>query len=250
MPGAHQGTHRTRFCSALLATALLGCGGGGGAAPSPVPPGLPPLVAPGTWVVLGSSSAAGVGASPGQGWAAGLGAAHAGRQVTLHNLARGGALSGQALPATAMPPAGRPGPDATLNVDRALSFGPRLLILSFPSNDAAAGYSGQETAANLLAIQAAAQAASAATLVLGSQPRDALSASQRAAQADADNRVSTRLGPCFVPLQAALADGQGRIAAAYAAGDGIHLNDAGHRRVQQQVQAALDSGHCVRLANP
>jgi lysophospholipase L1-like esterase len=53
-----------------------------------------------------------------------------------------------------------------------------------------------------------------------------------------------------VPLQAALADSQGRIAAAYSAGDGIHLNDAGHRQVLQQVQAALDSGRCVRLGTP
>jgi acyl-CoA thioesterase I len=245
---------RRVLCALLLAgTALAGCGGGGGAAPPPPPPpppSTPPLVAPGAWVVLGSSSAAGVGASAGQGWVDLLAAAQAGRTVTLHNLARGGLLSPQALPSGTVPPAGRPAPDAAVNISRALGFTPRLVILSFPSNDAAAGYSGEETAANLLAIQAAAQAASAATLVLGSQPRDALSAAQRAAQTDADNRVAARLGACFVPLQPALADVQGRIAAVYSAGDGIHLNDAGHREVLQQVQAALASGRCVRLAAP
>jgi lysophospholipase L1-like esterase len=68
--------------------------------------------------------------------------------------------------------------------------------------------------------------------------------------AEIDRGLAELAGACFVPLQAALADVDGGIAAAYAAGDGIHLNDAGHALVLQRVQAVLDAGRCVRLAPP
>lgn len=235
----------------LLATTLtlLTCAcGGGGDAGAQTPPAPPPLVARGTWVVMGSSSAAGVGASPGQGWAALLATANAARQVTLQNIAVGGTLSYQALPTGSTPPAGRPAPDPTLNTNRALAAAPRLVLLSFPSNDVVAGIGAAETAANLQAMRSALQAGGAATLVLGTQPRDALTTAQRQSQADLEARLSTAFGSCLVTLQAALSDSAGNIAPAFAAGDGIHLNDAGHARVQQLVQAALDSGRCVRLA--
>ena len=163
-------------------------------------------------------------------------------------IARGGTLSYQALATGSTPPAGRPAPDAEVNITRALQFAPKLLLLSFPTNDTAAGYSADETAANLLALQRAAQAAGAAALVLGVQPRDGLNSGQRTVLADVDQRLAAQAGSCFVALFAALADGNGNIAAAYAAGDGIHLNDAGHRVVRERVQAVLDGGRCVRLA--
>ena len=231
----------------LAAALLAGCGGGGGSAAAPAPP-TAPVVVPGTWVVLGSSSAAGVGASSGQGWASQLQQAVQARQVVLQNIARGGTLSYQALATGSTPPAGRPAPDAEVNITRALQFAPKLVLLSFPTNDTAAGYSADETAANLLALQRAAQAAGAAALVLGVQPRDGLNSGQRTVLADVDQRLAAQAGPCFVALFAALADGNGNIAAAYAAGDGIHLNDAGHRVVRERVQAVLDGGRCVRLA--
>lgn len=229
------------FLLPLLAAA---CGGGTVAEG----PASAPVVAPGTWVVLGSSSAAGVGASPGQGWVAKLAAANAARGVTVHNLARSGALSYQALPSASTPPAERPAPDSGINTDRALGLAPRLLLLSFPSNDVVAGYSAEETTTNLLAMRSQAMAAGAATVVLGSQPRGGLNVAQRAVQDDVDARLSSRLGDCFVSLQAVLADAAGQIAPGYAAEDGVHLNDAGHTVVRQRVQAALDSGRCVRLA--
>jgi lysophospholipase L1-like esterase len=206
------------------------------------------VATPGTWVVLGSSSAAGVGASSDQGWTSQLQAAVQARQVVLQNIARGGTLSYQALATGSTPPTGRPAPDAEVNITRALQFAPKLVLLSFPTNDTAAGYAADETAANLMALQHAAQAAGAATLVLGVQPRDGLGSAQRTVLADVDQRLAAQAGPCFVPLFAALADGNGNIATAYAAGDGIHLNDAGHRVVRERVQAVLDGGRCVRLA--
>lgn len=230
----------------LLSSLLIGCGGGGGHDAGDRPAPLPPRVAPGHWVVLGSSTAAGQGAGAGQGWAARLKAIAELRGVTLDNLALGGLTTWQAMPSGTLPPAERPAPLEAHNITRALAAGPRLVLLSFPTNDTAGGYSAGETVANLEALRAAAAAASAATLVLGVQPRDALSAAEQATLAEVDRRLATLAGACHVRLHDALADAQGRIATAYAAGDGIHLNDAGHAVVLARLEAALNSGRCVR----
>ncbi len=240
---------RTRAVLAALALALAACGGGGSATSDNAPPPVlaPPLAAPGTWVVLGSSTALGVGAGVGKGWAAQLASGNAGRQVTVLNLAKAGASTFAALPAGSRAVPDRPAADTSANIDRALEPQPRLLLLSFPTNDTALGYSADETVNNLLALRQAAAAAGAATLVLGTQPRDGFNAGQNDKLQAIDQALAQQLGACFVPLRAGLSDTAGRIVFSYAAGDGIHLNDAGHARVAQQVQAVLDSGRCVRL---
>lgn len=242
------------FAAALALGLLAGCGGGSAAddAPAPPPDSPAPLVAPGTWVVVGSSTAAGAGATSGAAWAQRLGVAVAASGVEITNLARHGLRSGQALPVTASAPAParsqRPPPDPAVNIDRALAMSPRLLLLSFPSNDAVDRYSAQETVYNLRVMRQAASAAGTATLVLGSQPRVGLDASQQDIQAEVDRQLTAEAGPCFVPLYHALADGTGLIAARYRFGDGIHLNDAGHELIFRQILATLGSGRCVRLS--
>ena len=246
------GCSRRGALALALALVLAACGGGGDAADGgaivPPPTSLAPVIAPGEWVVLGSSTAAGVGASPGQGWVALLATEMAPRQVTVHNLARAGALTYQALPTGTVPPPGRPAPDPAINVDRALSHAPRLLLLAFPTNDAVAGYSADETLANLALLRQRAQAQGAAAMLLSTQPRDGLTPAQRDALDETDRRGATLFGPCFVDLRPALLGTDGRLLAAYAAGDGIHLNDTGHGVLHAQVSAALASGRCVRLA--
>jgi lysophospholipase L1-like esterase len=240
--------HRPILRLMLLLPLLAGCGGSDDARNDWAEEAQPtaPTVAPGRWVVMGSSTAAGVGASPGQGWAAQLGSAVAARQVTLHSLARAGALTYEALPAGSPPAAQRPAPDPSINTDRALGLAPRLVILSFPSNDTATGYGADETVGNLLAMRRALQAGSSAVLVLSTLPRDGLDPAQRATLAEVDRRLAAALGACFADVRSALDDGHGRIATAFAAGDGVHLNDAGHRLLYERVRAALDGGRCVR----
>lgn len=243
-----------RWSLTLLLALSAGCGGGSGASEDGVNSangGPTPLVAPGTWVVLGSSTAAGIGAPPNQGWAARLAAQMRPANVNLVNLARGGLQSSQALPAGEPAPGGQPPPDPAVNVDAALAHTPALLILAFPSNDAAAGVPAAESVANLRKVVAHAASRpgrSAATLVLGTQPRAGLDATQRTALVETDARAASEFGPCFVPLREALSDPDGEPAAAYAAGDGIHLNAAGHALILARVNAALTSARCVRLA--
>jgi acyl-CoA thioesterase I len=237
---------RTRAVLALawLIVGGAACGGGGD---TPSDSTNRQSVAPGAWAVLGSSTAAGVGAPAGQGWVARLSAAQQPAGVALSNLARSGLLTTQALPTGTTIAPGRSLPDPVVNIDRALLLAPRLVILAFPTNDAMAGIAATETVGHWQLIRQHAARAGAATLVLSTQPRDAADAMQRATLAETDQLAAAAFGPCFVAVRGALSDAQGNIAAALSAGDGIHLNAEGHRVVFEHVSALLGSGACVRL---
>jgi len=235
---------------AAVAMALLGlvaCGGGSDAAPAE--PRVPPLVAPGTWAVIGSSSAAGAGASDGHAWVVQLQSTVQGSGVQISNLAHGGTTTYQGLPTSATPVVGRPAPDAAVNVDAALSGTPKLVLVSYPSNDTALGYVVDETLRNLLAIRAEALANGAAVVLLSTQPR-ALTSAQLAQLPQIDTGLRAAVGDCFVELREALAGPDGRLAPAYDSGDGVHPNDAGHALIFQRVKALIDGGRCVRLGSP
>lgn len=241
-------TRAARTLSSLALAWLVGsiaaCGGGGPDSGSDAPP----RAAPGAWAVLGSSTAAGVGAPDGLGWVARLGAQLQAQGVGLTNLARSGLLTSQALPVGTPLVAGRAPPDPAVNIDRALTLSPALVILSFPSNDAVAGVPAAETVGHWQLIAQHAARAGSATLVLSTQPRDGLDAVQRAALDETDRLAADAFGACFVALRAALSDAQGNIAPALSAGDGIHLNAEGHRIVFERTMAVLASERCVRLA--
>jgi acyl-CoA thioesterase I len=218
----------------LLATlALTACGGGTSAAPAA------------TWSVVGSSSVVGVGASPGHGWSDLLAADLQGRGVTLRKFAKSGSDTYAALPLATAPVANRPAPDPDLSIDTVLAVRPAVLIISFPSNDTAKGYSAGETVTNLLQLRQFATAAGAGVIVVSTFPRN-LSAAGLDTLHEIDRQMGAATGPCFADVHAALASAAGDIAVAYAAGDGVHLNDAGHRLVFERVRALVDSGLCVR----
>lgn len=225
-------TRRCALALGLLFSTLTGaCGGGGGDRDDPIP-----TAAPGHWVVLGSSTAAGNGAPAGQGWVARLALAAAPLQVTVVNLARPGATTTVALTA-----------GSAAGLEAALTQGPSLLLLSFPSNDAFAGLSIDASETNLQRLVDAGRRQGAMSLVLGRQPRHDLSQAKRDALAELDRRLQVRLGGCFVELYSGLAGVDGRLDPLLDAGDGIHLNTQGHALVQARVWDALQSGACVRL---
>lgn len=226
-------TRRCALALCLMFSALSGaCGGGGDTAGTEAVP----LAAPGHWVVLGSSTAAGTGAPAGQGWVAGLALAVSPLQVTVTNLARPGTTTTLALAAGS--PSG---------LEAALTQGPSLLLLSFPSNDAFAGLSIDTSDSNLQRLVDAARRQGAASLVLGWQPRHDLSKTQSDALAELDRRLQARYGACFVDVHGGLAGADGRLDPRVNAGDGIHLNAEGHARVLARVWNALQNGSCVRL---
>ena len=195
--------------------------------------------------VLGSSTAAGVGASsPAKSWASLLND-HLlqTRQSTLINWAVPGALTASAMcrdipQATA---AGRQWQAANW----AIQAGATHLLLAFPSNDAVAGVSARDILDQVLGIQACAQASNVKVAVLSRLPRAGLQSAQRRVIQTVDTELRKRMGPCYIDVYSQLAEPQGsEPSRAFSAGDGIHYNDAGHHVIFVAVRKFLDSGAC------
>jgi len=207
-----------------------------------------PVVGDGTWAILGSSSAKGVGAQT-LSWVQALERTYAYRSVKFENLAEGGMTTYEALPTGTPTVAGRLPPSPWANVDKALSYSPKLLLVSYPTNDTAFGYTVDETVDNLLTIRSAARARGVAVIIVSTQPRN-LNATQLARLVEIDGLVSQRIGPCFVAVREALAGPNSWIAPRYDAGDGIHVNDAGHAVIHDRIAAVINGGKCVTTTPP
>jgi len=237
---------RSRRYLLPIAALWLGLCAAGQAQPSAPTPTAPAAASTsGTWVVLGSSTAAGTGVPAGQGWVSLLEAAYRPAGVSIRNLAVAGTVTYHALPGSLWPSLSRPSPKAQTNVDAALALAPRLLLLAYPSNDTARGYSVEETVSNLLAIRQVSLAKGIAVLVLSTQPRN-LSTEQRASLSLIDQQLRTAVGPCFVAVNERLSTPDGLLQSVYDSGDGVHPNAKGHRLIADQVQAVINGGKCVR----
>jgi acyl-CoA thioesterase-1 len=194
---------------------------------------------------MGSSTASGAGATAGQSWVDRLKAGYAMRSVSIANIAKGGTTTYEGLPSSSIPVAGRPAPDPSSNVDAAIARSPKLVLVAYPTNDTAMGFTVDETVHNLLAIRSAAQAGGAAVIILSTQPAP-FTPARLALLPQIDIRVAEAVGNCFVPVREALAAPNGTLSAAYDSGDGLHPNDAGHAVINARVASVIDSGLCVR----
>lgn len=237
-----------RRAGIILFAALVAACGGSLAPQEPAGgPVVVPLAAPGIWVVLGSSTAAGVGAAPGEGWVDLLEGWVQPRGVVVERLARPGLQTTQALPVGTPLPAGAAAPVPAVNIDAALARGPVLVLLSFPSNDAAMRVAAADTVGRWQQMAQRAAGGRAGTVVLGIQPRAAFDVDQREIVVAADRLASTTFGPCYVAVHDLLVAADGNLAARYRSSDGDHLNAAGHLLVFTRMTEVLESGRCVRL---
>ncbi len=190
--------------------------------------------------VLGSSTAAGHGLPDATtSWvaryAAYLSAERAGSKV--RNLAVGGYTTYHVLPTGTTNPPGRPGVDDRHNVTAALEGHPDAIIVNLPSNDAAGGFSVEETMTNLRTVAAKAKEAGVAVWVTTSQPRQ-LDARGLAALAEVRDRTRREFGAHAIDFFTPLAAADGTPLPAYNLGDGIHPNADGHRLLFEQVKRA------------
>jgi lysophospholipase L1-like esterase len=216
--------------AALLAAATLACG-----TASPKHP-------PAAVAVVGSSTAAGTGASTGSGWVERVRAAAATDcpQVTITNLAVPGDTTWDGLPVGArLTPVDRPAPRADKNLDAALALRPALVFVQYPSNDAVRLYPLQETLDNHAIYRDWIRAAGALDVILGPFPRENLQYdAQVALMTGLRDQLPAVAAPRYVELWADLAATDRLVIPAYAAGDGIHLNDTGHAVIAAKVLAS------------
>ncbi|HRY98005.1 MAG TPA: SGNH/GDSL hydrolase family protein [Bacteroidales bacterium] len=188
-------------------------------------------------VVLGSSTAAGAGAStPDSAWVnrykALLQELNAGNM--LYNLAVGGFTTYRIMPDGFQPPANRPLPDTSHNLSAALELQPDAILINLPSNDVASGYSLNEQLSNFDSLATLCHQHGVELWVTTTQPRTFSPAGVMLQQAVRDSLLA-RFGNRAIDLWTGFANAQGTLDSLYNSGDGVHLNDAGHALVAHRV---------------
>jgi lysophospholipase L1-like esterase len=152
---------------------------------------------------------------------------------TFINLALRGTNTYQALPASVP---GKPAIDPARNITAALAENPDIILVAYPTNDVANGYSNEETVNNLQTIYAAANAQSKVTYIIGTQPRDFGDDLMREKLSIQNALIQVTFPLNFINVYPDLVGINFRrhVDVAYT-GDAIHLNAEGHRRIFQKI---------------
>jgi acyl-CoA thioesterase-1 len=198
----------------------------------------PTAVSPINIVIIGASTAAGRGATPiDSSWVNRLIRKTATNSTPLKytNLAKGGLTSYAGMPTAFNAPAGRPAPDKEANITKALSLHPNLVMITFPSNDIANGYSGDEVINNYKVIAHVLDSAKIPFIMFGAQPRDLKDSAPRLALKQLSNQIAKIYTAHSNNYFDQLSTPDYRIKNELAAGDGIHVNNKGHYIILQTV---------------
>ena len=181
-------------------------------------------------VILGSSTAVGTGASPvDSSWVKLL--ENKLRVVkpliSVINLSDLGFTTYHIMPDEFAPPTARPKADLDGNVTRALALKPDLVIINLPTNDVANNYNDQEIITNFERVSANLQRDSILYIITGTQPRS-LSLEKRQRLKELNTKLYSVYGNSFFDYYDYLSTTDNLIQKKYSAGDGIHVNNAGH----------------------
>ncbi|MEM7654544.1 MAG: GDSL-type esterase/lipase family protein [Bacteroidota bacterium] len=193
-------------------------------------------------VVMGSSTAAGAGASTSDSAWVNRYRRHL-QEInpasTLTNIARGGYNTYHLMPSGFVPPVGKPAPDTTRNITRALSLQPDAIIINLPSNDAGSGNPPAVQLANFDSMLAVANQAGVPVWICTTQPRNFGNSGTVQIQLDTRDSILVRYVPRVLDFWTGLEDSliTGWIDPAFDSGDGVHLNDVGHALLNQRAIA-------------
>jgi acyl-CoA thioesterase-1 len=193
--------------------------------------GVPPIKGTPVIVILGSSTASGVGANPIDSSWANIVRSTTNASVTkakFINLAFPNYTTYDVMPNGFNYP-GRQAPDTGRNISKALSFKPALVMINLPNNDIAFNYSDQEIMNNYQRLTSMLDSARVQYIVFGSQPRNFSDANQRTRLSTINNKLISRYPGNINDILNPLSNPDFSIKAIYSEGDGIHLNNAGHR---------------------
>lgn len=197
-----------------------------------------PDVRPFRLVVIGSSTAAGAGARPvDSAWVNRyeryLKSIYPANQVI--NLAKRGYQSYHLMPNGFKTPANRPAPDTLRNITRALSLLPDAILITLPSNDVASGNTIQELLANFEVLTNAARELGIPIWVSTTQPRN-FGQDKIKMQRELRDSILSRYPDRSIDFWKGLAGSDGRLQKRFNAGDGIHINNAGHHLLYEYVR--------------
>ncbi|GAC1301439.1 MAG: hypothetical protein NVSMB24_04260 [Mucilaginibacter sp.] len=179
---------------------------------------------------MGSSTAAGNGATPpDSAWVNRVQATvnKNGTKANFINLAVPGYTTYQAMP-TGYSAIYKPAPDTARNVNKALMIKPALVILNFPSNDVAEGYTDAEILNNYAVITHKLDSAKIQYIIFSTQPRDFPDPNQRMRLKTVNDKVIAVYTFHVNDFLDQLSTSTYSINPLYSEGDGIHINNAGH----------------------
>ncbi|MDC0230899.1 GDSL-type esterase/lipase family protein [Aureispira] len=188
-------------------------------------------------VVIGSSTAAGAGpSSSDSAWVNRyrkyLQTINPNNQVT--NLAVGGTTTYHIMPDWYSAPSGRPSRNTNKNISKAISLGADAVIVNMPSNDAASNYGVNEQMSNFITIFDEGNNNNIPVWICTTQPRN-FSTSKKAIQAAVRDSIFNYFGMYAIDFWNGCADSNNNILSAYDSGDGVHMNNAGHRILNERV---------------
>ncbi len=182
-------------------------------------------------VILGSSSAAGKGASvKSKSWVELMKAKLKAdkKDVEVINLSEGGFTTYHIMP-TGNKVANRPAPNTARNITKALSYKPFLIIVNLPTNDIDKNYTDKETLNNYAKLRSIVIKQNVNYIVTGTQPRNFSTKSQRTRLLEQNEKMVGMDPAHVVDVLKKLSLQDFKIKKTYAWTDGIHVNDAGHR---------------------
>jgi lysophospholipase L1-like esterase len=223
--------------------------GGGNAAGASGGPDSPPALTSFRLAVIGSSTSAGEGASSSsKGWVSLL--ADALEDVvttsfTCNNLSVGGYSSNDLSP----------GSRSNGSIDDAIDRDPDLIVVALAgSNDLSSGTSKSTFLSRLEAMRKAGQEAQIPVFFLTTAPKD-LSNDEQEALEDWAHAIKDDFGSCWTPSSSdhspcvidvfePLASSSLGVRSEFGAGDGIHLNDAGHAEIFRLARAVIEPYVC------
>jgi len=189
-------------------------------------------------VVIGSSTAAGIGASSLETSWVGLFKkwAKENRDWNVENLAAPGALTQEATCTT---------PHSV--TQKAFELGAKYIILSYPSNDAVAGVTPEQSIEHIRSVIQCAAAKGVKIILLSTLPRSGLTPQQRKMITQVDDAIKAEAGGCFIDVKNQLSDASGlNPRLSFSAGDGIHFNDSGHAALFRLVRNfIIKNSHCA-----
>lgn len=201
-------------------------------------------------VVLGSSTAAGTGAStPANSWVGKMTSYYNkngsdGVDTTVVNLSMGGNHSYSIVPSGFTPPPGRPFTDDSRNITAALAQSPDVIIVNLPSNDAFyasngtwTNYTIKETMDNFRLVESLARAAHVPIFFATAQPRNLNTEYRDTLRRTKDSIIAgfgvSRTIDFWTDLTET--DGSNLMLASVNSGDGVHVNNLGHNFLYTRV---------------
>ncbi len=197
-------------------------------------------------MVLGSSTAAGAGASTSDSaWVNRyrhfLQEINPKNQVT--NLAQGGYNTYRIMPSNFLAPPGRPSVDTLKNITRAVSLNPHAIILNLPSNDVASGFTVPEQLYNMDSIFRTAGQAGIPIWICTTQPRNFSNTTYLQRQFDMKDSIIAHFAPFYIDFWSGMATNTYALDSTFDSGDGVHLNDLGHRTLFNRAKATNILGY-------